>query len=147
MGLVVFQQLRKLQLKSREGWGNFVLFLYLFLSLHIVLTNFLYKINFHKSLIIISANLLSSITLLFFSPLQGHCFLSLIFLYIFNKYQFSLWQCLVFCLIFQFKKELTNINAPLSEIQILFQNYKLIYTDKKPRMLKASFLLELLLNN
>ena len=76
----VFQQLRKLW---REGGGKFILFLCLFLSVHI---NFQYKLKSHTSLFMVTFYLFSSIALLFFSHLQFHCAFSWIFYYKFNKH-------------------------------------------------------------
>ena len=58
--LAVFQQLRKLW---KEGGGEFILFLSLFLTVH---TNFQYKLKYHTSLFIVTFYLFSSITLLIF---------------------------------------------------------------------------------
>ena len=50
IGLVVFQQLRKLYLKWKWGGGNCVLFLSSFLSVHM---NFQNELNSHKNLFIV----------------------------------------------------------------------------------------------
>ena len=71
IGLVVFQQLRKLLLEWKGRGFKFVLFLPLFLSIHI---NFQYKLNSHKNLFIVAANFYSSIALLIFSHLHFHCY-------------------------------------------------------------------------
>ena len=70
-----------------------------------------------------------SITLLFFSHLQVHCFFSLIFLYTFDEYDFSPRQCR-FCVWFQFQKDQAKINCLRSEIQkLIYHTYKLIHID------------------
>ena len=69
--LAVFQQLRKLYLELKGRGGKFVLFLSLFLSVHI---NFQYKLNSHRSLFIETFYLFFSIALLIFSHLQFQCF-------------------------------------------------------------------------
>ena len=70
--LAVFPQLRKLW---KVGWGKFILFFWLFLSVHI---NFQYKLNSHKSLfIVIYYHFLLLITYFFLSPIS--LFFSLIF--------------------------------------------------------------------
>ena len=80
-----------------EGGGKFILFLSLFLTVHI---NFQYKLKYHACLFIVTFYLFSSIALFNFSHLQFHCFFSLIFDYKFNEYvqRSSLnWKCLILC--------------------------------------------------
>ena len=70
-----------------------------------------------------------SITLLFFSHLQVHCFFPLIFLYTFDEYDFSPRQSR-FCVWFQFQKDQAKINCLRSEIQkLIYHTYKLIHID------------------
>ena len=68
------------------GVSKFVLFLSLFLPVHI---NFRYKLNSHKRLFIVTVNLFSSIALLIFFHLQFHPFFSL-YKFNMNKLAFSL---------------------------------------------------------
>ena len=64
-----FQAIKKIETGVEEGGSKFVLFLSLFLSVHI---NFQYKLNSRKSLFIVIVNL-SSIAELIFRPLLFHC--------------------------------------------------------------------------
>ena len=64
-----FSAIKKTEWKG--GGGTFVLFLSLFLPVHL---NFQYKLNCHTSIFIVIFYLFSSIALLILSHLQFHCF-------------------------------------------------------------------------
>ena len=78
--LAVFQQLGKLW---KEGGGKFVLFLSLFLTVHIY---FECKLKYHTSLFIVTFWLFSFIALVIFFSSAISLFFSLIFDYKFNEY-------------------------------------------------------------
>ena len=85
--LVVFQQLRKRWLESKRGWGNFILFLSLFLSVHKL---------FNINIFIVTVNLFSSINLLIFCRVQFHCFSAICLIWSSNKLSSligSAWFC------------------------------------------------------
>ena len=66
-----FSTIKKRKQDWKWGGIKLVLFLSLFLSVHI---NFQYKLNSYKSFFIVTLNLISSIALLIFSHLQFHGF-------------------------------------------------------------------------
>ena len=105
-----FSTFKKTVTDVKVSGDKFVLFLWLFLSVH---QNFQYKLNSHKSLFIITVNLFSSIAILIFSHLQFH-FLFLLFFFI-NSMNMNKWVL--------FKKKQININCLRCFLQNRLQKY------------------------
>ena len=83
----------------KRKWGELVLFLSIFPSVHI---SFQYLLNFHKSILIKTVNLFSSIALFIFCHLQVHSFfLSFFFIYLLNMNRWVL-SLAVPCFVFKF---------------------------------------------
>ena len=83
-GLGSFLSIKK---TVNEGRGKYILFLSLFLTVHI---NFQYKLKYHTSLFVAAFGLFPSIALLIFFICNFTVFFPLIFDYKFNEYLLSL---------------------------------------------------------